>query len=88
MRLREGEAERLAAALGIAVEEFTGQYADLAEDRRGLVLKCADDGRCCFLTEANLCRVNAVKPRQCAEFPYSWQPTPEQARLCQGHWEE
>jgi hypothetical protein len=29
-----------------------------------------------------------VKPRQCAEFPYSWQPTPEQARLCQGHWEE
>ena len=88
MRLREGEAERLAEHLRMAVEEFTAQYADLAPDRRGLALKCAADGRCCFLTEENLCRVNAVKPRQCAEFPYTWQPTAEQAKLCQGHWEE
>ena len=88
VRLAEGESERIASALSISVEEFTERYTDLAPDRRGLVLKCHPDGACCFLTQDNLCMVNAVKPVQCASFPYTWQPTPEQAPLCAGFWSE
>ena len=84
VRLQTAEAEDIAQYLQLPVEEFTERYTDLAEDRSCLVLKCASDGTCCFLDEGNLCLVQPVKPRQCVEFPYSWKPTPEQAKHCPG----
>lgn len=88
VRLTSLEPERLAKALDISVEEFVDRYTDLAPDRTGLILKCLPDGACCFLTADNLCAVNAVKPVQCAGFPYTWQPTAEQAPLCHGYWSD
>jgi Fe-S-cluster containining protein len=72
VRLRDGEAETLAAHLGMTVHAFTDRYTRLTGDRSGLSLGERDDGACVFLTDEGLCRINDVKPRQCVEFPRAW----------------
>ncbi len=72
VRLEDGDAERIAAALGISEETFIEEWTDVSPDRTCLVLKDAADGACILLTPDNLCRANDVKPRQCKTFPFDW----------------
>ncbi len=72
VRLEEGDAMRIAMALGITEEKFIDEFTDIAPDRKGLVLKDAANGACILLTPDNLCRANEVKPRKCKTFPFEW----------------
>jgi Fe-S-cluster containining protein len=57
----------------LSVDEFVQRYARLSEDRRGLSLMERADHACVFLGEAPVsCRIQAVKPRQCKDFPGRW----------------
>jgi len=79
--LKEGEADRMAEYLGMLVYDFTDQFCDVV-DRRRLVLKKRSDEVCVFLNEEG-CRVHAVKPDQCRDFPSKWR-TPASLEYCQG----
>jgi uncharacterized protein len=72
VRLRDDEADRIAAHLELDPRDFIERYTRLTEDRRTLTLIEGPDGGCIMLTEANLCRINPVKPRQCRDFPVRW----------------
>ena len=73
VRLEEGEAEAIAAGLGLDVGEFTARYTMLRPDRRGLCLTEQPGGACIFLN-GNMpgCAIHATKPVQCRGFPLSW----------------
>lgn len=71
VRLTDGEITGMAGFLGMAELEFIARYTRLRADRRGLALTEREDGACIFL-EGRDCRVQAVKPRQCREFPNGW----------------
>lgn len=79
--LAAGEAERIAAFLQTDLYRFTGEYCEVLE-RRHLVLKKNADESCIFLT-GNACRVHAVKPEQCRDFPVRWR-TPRSWDYCEG----
>jgi Fe-S-cluster containining protein len=73
VRLRGGEAARLAAFLGLTERVFVDRYTSLARDRRALTLMENADGSCVFFDGAGpACRVHAVKPAQCRSFPNGW----------------
>ncbi|QSH40761.1 YkgJ family cysteine cluster protein [Lentisphaerota bacterium ZTH] len=73
VRLRDGEAEKIAAFLEIPVEEFTDLYTELTHDRRNLTLIEHSGGRCIFYEEKPQgCVINVVKPQQCRDFPLNW----------------
>jgi len=59
--------------LGMGVHAFTREFTRLTNDRAGLSLTEKDDGSCIFLDADNACRIQAVKPKQCRDFPLSWQ---------------
>ena len=65
--LRRGEAEAIAAHLGIGEEEFRGTWTRQAGDRSSL--REEKDGRCVFLGEEG-CRIYSVRPVQCRTFPF------------------
>ena len=88
VHLQDGEILAIAENLHLSPLEFTEQYTELSDDRKGLVLKNQSDGRCCFLGEDNRCRIQEAKPFQCSSFPYAWKPTSEQETLCHGYWED
>ncbi len=71
VRLRPEEIAPLAGHLGMPPAEFIARFTTLAPDRLGLILTEQSDGACIFL-EKNLCRVHAVKPLQCRDFPARW----------------
>lgn len=71
VRLCEDEIRDLALHLGLDEHAFIQRYARLRPDRRGLALEERPDGACIFL-DGQDCRVQAVKPRQCREFPNGW----------------
>lgn len=79
--LKEGEAERMAEYLGMLVYDFTDQFCDVV-NRRRLVLKKSPDEVCVFLENAG-CRIQAVKPQQCRDFPAKWR-TVKSFEYCQG----
>ena len=83
VRLESGEAGAIAACLGMDESAFTGEYADLSPDRRSLVLKETPGGACVLLGADNLCRANPAKPRQCRDFPFTWQ-NENSANVCPG----
>ena len=72
VRVTAAEVERIAAHLGVPLEQFIAEQTMLTADRRGLSLREGADGACAFLTADNRCRLQAVKPRQCQEFPHGW----------------
>ena len=72
VRLRPGEAESIARFLGVSVPSFTKEYTVLTKDRQALSLIEKESGECIFLDEEG-CRINAVKPGQCRDFPLKWQ---------------
>jgi Fe-S-cluster containining protein len=71
VRLTPEEITRLAGFLQMSEFEFVQRYTRLTNDRRGLALEEKPSGDCIFL-EGRDCRVNAVKPQQCREFPNLW----------------
>ena len=74
VRVETAEIDRIAAFLGMAVEQFLAEYTELLPDRSGLTLPEKPDGSCCFLEEGSpaRCRIEPVKPAQCRRFPEHW----------------
>ena len=71
VRVSTEEIDQLAKFLKLPVEDFIQQHTRLAPDRRGLSLREAATGACEIL-DGNDCRVQAVKPQQCRDFPNGW----------------
>ena len=79
--LASGEAEVIAAFLGMDVYAFTGQYTVLTANRNDLSLTEHKDGSCIFLQADSTCRIQPVKPRQCQGFPADWK-SPRLRQTC------
>jgi Fe-S-cluster containining protein len=79
--LAPGEERALADFLGMQVFDFVNAYCELA-DRRRLVLKKHADESCIFLEPAG-CAVHPAKPAQCRDFPVRWR-TPRSFEYCEG----
>ncbi len=62
-----------AAHFDMGEEDWIGRYARLARNRAQLTLKEAPDGACIFLEADNRCRIYGARPRQCRDFPATWQ---------------
>lgn len=71
VRLEKNEADTIADFLAMDVHQFIETCTILTKDRIGLSLNEKKNGECIFLTDDG-CRINAVKPRQCLEFPIRW----------------
>jgi Fe-S-cluster containining protein len=74
--LEEGEEERLAAALGIALERFVALHVrELRDPASGVVRRALREqdpagGRCALLSGANTCRAYEARPAHCRAFPF------------------
>lgn len=71
VRVSEEEISRIAAFLKLSEEEFIERYTELRQDRRGLTLISKPNHECIFLDGIE-CRIQAVKPQQCIDFPNKW----------------
>lgn len=70
--LTEEDIQNLAAFLGLSVYDFVNHYTDLRANRSGLTLKEKEGTTTCVFLDGIDCRVNPVKPGQCAGFPNRW----------------
>ena len=82
VRVTAAEIERIAAYLGVSERAFVEAYTKLTETRSGLALTERPDGACVFLEGAAHCRIHAVKPGQCRDFPGLWR-VPDLEQVCQ-----
>ena len=64
--LRAGEADRIAAHLGLEPAAFRAQHTRRVPG--GTSLREEDDGRCAFFAAG--CRIYPVRPRQCRTYPF------------------
>jgi Fe-S-cluster containining protein len=71
VKITDAEISRMAAHLNLSDDQFIQGYTRLNADRSGLALMDQPTGECIFL-DGNDCRVNAVKPQQCRNFPNLW----------------
>src|SRR5690606_25056334 len=71
VRLEDEEIAPIAAFLGLSEDEFIARHTRLRTNRRGLSLIEKDNHECGML-DGNACRINLVKPAQCAGFPNKW----------------
>ena len=62
----------LAIELGLRPDQFIEQHTLLARNRAQLTLKEQAGGACEFLDAQGHCRVYAVRPQQCRDFPKVW----------------
>ncbi len=62
------ERDRLAAYLGLSVEDFCARYTE-AQGKK-LVLRCGEDGYCVFFDPATACTVHPAKPDVCRAWPF------------------
>lgn len=71
--LSDVEIDRIATFLEMSVYDFVAEFTNLRENRTGLTLreKSEDETTCVFL-DGQDCRINPVKPDQCAGFPNQW----------------
>jgi Fe-S-cluster containining protein len=83
VRVSDAEIARIASFLGIAETEFIERETEIAPDRKSLILKSRPNGACAWLTEDNLCRINAVKPERCRTFPLEW-TNADSFQICPG----
>ena len=81
VRVSDAEIAAIAAYLQMSEADFIANEAELAPDRKSLMLKSRPDGSCAYLTKDNLCAINPVKPRKCRTFPFEWQ-NPDSASVC------
>jgi uncharacterized protein len=72
VRITEEEVGGIAAFLKLETEAFVQRYTRLNANRTGLSLIEQEDGSCVFLEGKNVCRIQPVKPVQCAGFPNEW----------------
>jgi uncharacterized protein len=72
VHVSDAEVAAIAGHLGMGLAEFTAQYTRLTATRSGLSLTEGTRGACAFLAEDASCAIEAVKPRQCREFPELW----------------
>lgn len=73
VRVTAEEVRKIAEYLQIPEAEFLEKHTILAADRRSLSLKERADGSCIYYDpETFLCRIQAVKPKQCSDFPFNW----------------
>ena len=70
--LEEGEVEVIADYLGIPLYEFVKDYTRLRENRVGLSLIDKSGTTECIMLDGRNCRLQEVKPVQCAGFPNRW----------------
>ena len=71
--MEDADIQSAAAALGLDAQAFIDRYTTLARNRAQLTLIEKPDGSCIFLEGQNICRIYAARPRQCREFPSTWQ---------------
>ena len=71
VKLPVSEITRISEFLGLDEDQFIETYTRLNQARTGLALKDQSDGACIFLEEGK-CKVQAVKPQQCRDFPNLW----------------
>ena len=71
MKVTEAEISAISHHLGLAEDDFIQSYTRLRSNRRGLSLIDQPDGACIFL-DGQDCRIQAVKPQQCRDFPNAW----------------
>lgn len=71
VKLSDAEISSLAAFLDLSEFDFIQRYTCLRPDRLGLSLQDKPTGECIFL-EGRDCSVQAVKPKQCRDFPNGW----------------
>lgn len=84
VRVTEAEVDSIAAYLNIPVRDFLRDHTVLTPDRRSLSLLEKPDGSCCYYDEqTRSCRIQAVKPAQCRDFPLKWN-FPGWEKLCAG----
>ncbi|MBE6368972.1 MAG: YkgJ family cysteine cluster protein [Lentisphaerae bacterium] len=75
VRVSAQEVDAIAAFLGMSSGEFIDNFTRLTADRSGLSLLENPDGSCPYLevaAEGPACKLQAVKPRQCCDFPLKW----------------
>ena len=87
--LAPGEAQRICAYLGLSWGWFRRRYLLLLPED-GLVLQSDENDDCIFLNDEGGCRIYAVRPAQCASYPFwpevvasskGWR---REARRCEG----
>ena len=83
VRVSDAEIARIAAFLGMTEQDFIDREAEVAPDRRGLMLKSRQDGSCAWLADDNRCRIHPVKPDKCRTFPYEW-TNDDSHKVCPG----
>ena len=71
VRITERDISAISDFLHCSEYEFIQRFTRLRPQRDGLALQENSDGSCVFL-EGKDCRINPVKPDQCAGFPNTW----------------
>ncbi len=69
--ITEEEVSSIAHYLEMEEVDFINDLCRLRGNRQGLSIIDTEDGSCAMLTEKG-CRIQAVKPQQCKDFPYRW----------------
>lgn len=74
VRLTDGDIDRIAAFLGLDIDDFLDKFTFLTDDRDNLSLIDQEDGSCIFYRHGNpsQCAIQEVKPEQCIGFPLQW----------------
>jgi Fe-S-cluster containining protein len=83
VRVTEEEINGIADYLNIPLERFLEDYTRLLPDRSGLSLLDKETGECFYYDPHKGCMIQAVKPKQCREFPFTWQ-IPGWDDICEG----
>ena len=65
---QEGDAEKIAAHLGVTVEEVTLMHT--RKGHRGLTLREKNNGDCVFFEQGKGCVIYPVRPAQCRTWPF------------------
>lgn len=72
VRVTEEEVSKIARFLGMRETDFVERCTRLNANRTGLSIIDKPNGECLFLEGVNECRIQPVKPGQCAGFPNDW----------------
>ena len=71
VKVSADEISAIARFLGMDEAEFMDRHTALRQNRQGLTLLEKPNGECAFLDGID-CRLQAVKPQQCRDFPNKW----------------
>lgn len=81
VKVSAAEIAQIAAFLGLEEDDFIQRFTRLRVQRDGLALIDKPNGECGFL-DGEDCRLQAVKPQQCRDFPNHWN-FPGWRQICQ-----